>query len=130
LQRIFGISATHSPTDPEAWTFSDGKIVVDLERVPELVDPGRGIRLEAKGLPERVLLVHGVDGRYYAFRNRCGHGGRRLDPDPDEPTLPCCSLGRTTYDYTGRILDGPAKTPVTPCRVDLGTGGLIIPLWD
>lgn len=128
FQRIFGIPATRSPADPASWSFSDGKIVVDLGRVPELTDRGSGVRLEGNGLPERVLLLHGVDGCHYAFRNRCGHGGRRLDGDPNEPILRCCSMGRTTYDYTGKILDGPAKNPVTLCRVESEAGKLIIHL--
>jgi nitrite reductase/ring-hydroxylating ferredoxin subunit len=109
FQRLFGISATQLPKDKGCWTYSNGKVVVDLDRAPELSEPGGAIRLEGKSLPDRVLLIHGEDGNYHAFRNRCGHMGRRLDPVPETQTVQCCSVSKSTYDYDGNILFGPAK---------------------
>ncbi|NLI80610.1 MAG: Rieske 2Fe-2S domain-containing protein [Deltaproteobacteria bacterium] len=112
FQRLFGIPATQPPSDPGCWEFSHPTIVVHLDRAPELSVRGRAVRLEGKGLPERVLLVHGEDGRYHAFQNRCRHMGRRLDPVADTETVQCCSVGKSTYGYDGRVLHGPASSPL------------------
>jgi nitrite reductase/ring-hydroxylating ferredoxin subunit len=120
VQRILGIPATRPPADGGCWTYANGEIVVDLSRAPELSGLGSGVRIESDDLPERVLLVHGVDGTYRAYRNRCGHGGRRVDPCSGEPNVQCCSVGKATYDYSGTIIEGPAKEPlvVYPVEVD------------
>jgi nitrite reductase/ring-hydroxylating ferredoxin subunit len=126
FQRVFGIPATTLLENASAWSFSDNTIVIDLDRVPELKNPGSGIRLEGNRLPERILVVHGNDDAYHAYRNRCGHGGRRLDPVPDDTTIQCCSVGKTTCDYTGRVLSGSAKKPTQVYRVDAKAGKLTI----
>jgi nitrite reductase/ring-hydroxylating ferredoxin subunit len=128
FQRILGLSATAPPADEGCWTFSDGKIEIDLSRVPELSGPGKAIRLEKKHLPERVLIVHGDDGQFHAFRNRCKHMGRRLDPVPGTQTVQCCSVNKTTYDYEGHILFGPAKNPLEVRQVKIENRKLVVTL--
>ncbi len=128
LQRLFGIPATKIPRDPECWTYTNGKLVIDLDRAFELAKPGGAIRLEGKNLPERVLVVHGDDDKFYAFRNRCRHMGRRLDPVPGTSTVQCCSVGKTTYAYDGKVLYGSAKEPVNTFELHIDDGKMIITL--
>lgn len=77
FERILGICATTLPVDSECWTFSDGKIEIDLSLAPDISKIGRVIRLEKKNLSERVLVIRGDDDTYFAFRNKCTHMGRR-----------------------------------------------------
>ncbi len=128
FQRLLGISATKLPSDEGCWTFEDGKIVVDLARAPELAGRSVGLRLEKRGLPERVLVIQGDDGQYYAFRNRCTHGKRRLDPVPGARLVQCCSVGISTFDYAGRNLSGPAKEALRTYPVTVKDGKLFIAL--
>lgn len=126
LQRLFGISATKPPADLGCWSYGAGKVLVDLRRAPELSQPGGAIRLEGKNLPERVLVVHGDDGNYYAFRNRCKHMGRRLDPVPATGTVQCCSVSKSTYGYDGGVVYGPAKEAVATFKTEVQDGQLVI----
>ncbi|HDZ91071.1 MAG: Rieske 2Fe-2S domain-containing protein [Deltaproteobacteria bacterium] len=127
FQRLFGICATRKPSHEACWTFEEGKILLDLGRTPELAVPGGAVRLEKnKGLPERVLIVHGDDGAFHAFRNRCSHAGRRLDPVPGMEQVQCCSIGRSTFDHEGTRLSGSAKGPVKTYGVRLEQGRLIV----
>lgn len=128
LQRLFGISATKGPADQGCWTYADGKLRLELRRAPELAQPGGAIRLEGKNLPDRILVIRGDDGNYHAFRNRCQHMGRRLDPVPGTPTVQCCSLHKTTYAYDGQVLSGPAKEAVGTFETQMTDGELIITL--
>jgi nitrite reductase/ring-hydroxylating ferredoxin subunit len=113
FQRIFGRCATPEPADTECWTCDGERIEIDLNRAPELASPGGAIRLEKKGLAERVLVVHGEDGAYHAFQNRCRHAGRRLDPVPGTETVQCCSVNKSTYGYDGQPVYGPVRGGVT-----------------
>ena len=126
IQRLFGICATKPPADDGAWTFQDKKVIVDLGRIPELSETNSAVRLEKKGVPFRLILIHGDDGRYHALKNRCTHVGRRLDPVPGTQQVQCCSIGRSTYDYSGKVLSGTAKGPVDAYTVHMEDGRLEI----
>jgi len=129
FQRLFGLPATSKPLDPQCWTFSDGKIMIDLKRAPELETVGGALRLEGGGLPRRVLLIRGDDGAFYAFHNRCSHvGHRRLDAVPGTGTVQCCSVGKSTYTYDGRKIFGPTPDPIEIFAVKLEGERLIISL--
>jgi nitrite reductase/ring-hydroxylating ferredoxin subunit len=127
FQRLLGIPATGKPEDEGCWTYSGGKIEVDLSRTPELSAKGGSIRLEGANLPGRILVIHGEDDAYHAFSNRCQHiGRRRLDPVPGTSTVQCCSVSKSTYDYRGNPLHGPARKPVKVFDVEVEDGKLII----
>jgi nitrite reductase/ring-hydroxylating ferredoxin subunit len=99
-------------------------VTVDLARAPELAEPGGAMRLEGAPLSgdplgERLLVVHGLDGQYHAYRNRCTHAGRRLDPNASTPTVRCCSVGQSLFGYDGRLITGPASGNLTVYPVEL-----------
>jgi len=56
-----------------------------------------------------ILVIYGIDGQYHAFRNKCSYIGRRIDPVVGTATIRCCGLFRSTFDYTGNSMSGPAK---------------------
>ena len=128
FQRLFGICATAEPQNGSCWNYADGKITIDLSLAPELEKPGSGIRIESKDCPERVLVVYGDDCQFYAFQNKCQHAGRRMDPVPGERAVQCCSIGKSTYDYEGKVISGRPKGPITAYPVTMTDGKLTIAL--
>ena len=68
LKRLFGVCETTPPTSSDCWNLSDGKVEIQLDRAPELANKGGAIRLEGKGTPEKVLVIHGYDGEFHAFK--------------------------------------------------------------
>lgn len=118
IKRIFGFCKTKKPIDPGCWKYSNGTIEIEWARVPELQKPAGAIRLEGRGLPERILLIYGIDGQFHAFRNRCPYYGRRLDPVPGTATVRCCGLSMSTFDYTGKAMSGSEKETLKPFRVE------------
>ena len=129
FKRIFGICSTKPPADPDCWSYDDGRLVVDLARATELNDPGGAIRLEGSRLPQRVLIVHGTDGQWYALPNRCSHiGHRRLDPVPGENVVQCCSVGKSVFDYQGNRLSGSAQQSIQPFEVEIENEKLTVHL--
>jgi nitrite reductase/ring-hydroxylating ferredoxin subunit len=129
FQRLFGIPATPKPRLPGCWSYADGRVLIDLEKAPELARPGGALRLEGGGLPIRVLVIHGQDGAFHAFHNRCTHfGHRRLDPVPGTATIQCCSVNKSTYAYDGPRLFGPAPGPATVLPVEMEGDRLVVRL--
>jgi nitrite reductase/ring-hydroxylating ferredoxin subunit len=127
FQRIFGLPATQKPLDPQCWSFSDGKIMIDLKRATELKKPGGALRLEGGGLPMRVLVMRGDDGKFHAIHNRCTHiGHRRFDPVLGTGSIQCCSVGKSTYTYDGRKIYGPPTGPIKTFKVEVDGDRLIV----
>lgn len=96
----------------DAWAFSDGVLSIELNRVPALAETASAVRVEDEALPERVLVIHAHDGDFYAYRNACSHGGRRVDLQ-DDGTLKCTSFGESRYEADGAVISGPAPEPLT-----------------
>ncbi len=126
LKRILGICQTRPPSDGDCWTIQDGTVEIDLARAAELIPKGGAIRLEGEGLPERLLIVHGDDDQMYAFRNKCMHAGRRLDPLAGAAQVQCCSVGHSTWTYDGKRVSGSAKEPLTGFPVDRVDDKLVV----
>lgn len=114
MQRLAGTCVTDKPVNDNCWRVRGGKVEITLKDTPELTKPSGALRLEGKGLDKRILIVHGEDGEFYAFPNHCTHTGRRLDPMPGEPMLQCCGLGKSTFDYNGKVLYGTGSTAIHP----------------
>lgn len=108
LKRLLCIAVSPQPGDAACYAISKDTVEIDLTRAPELTAPGGALRLEDSKLADRILVVHGLDGRFRAFRNRCACGGFRIDPVPGEQKVRCCTLMQSTYDYTGKRLSGTA----------------------
>ena len=126
FNRLFGKPATGEPQDPDCWRYEENNIIIDLGKAQELSKPGGAIRLEDIKIPQRVVVIHGDDGKFHAFQNKCQHAGRRIDPVPGALTVQCCSVNKVTYDYNGKVLKGPAKEPLKVFPVELKEEELII----
>lgn len=130
FSRLFGICQTKPPADNGCWRYAGGRVELDLGRAKELSQPGGAVRLEGYGLPRKVLLVHGTDGEIHALENKCAHAGRRLDPLPGKAQVECCSVGKSTYDYDGKLISGSASQGVTVFPVAREGQKLIVDLAE
>ncbi|GAB6096917.1 hypothetical protein JCM14469_31700 [Desulfatiferula olefinivorans] len=131
FKKIFGICDTRGPADDGCWSLSGGEIQVGMKRAGEILRPGGAIRLEGKGLEAPILLFHGLDGTFYALKNRCTHiGGRRIDPTAERDRVRCCSVMGSVFNYQGDVISGPARKPLTRYPVRVDNARLIISLTE
>lgn len=126
LQRVFGRSASAKPADPGCWSIHQNKILVELDRAPELRSPGGAIRIESDDLPHRVLVFVGEDGGIRALCNECPHGKRRVDPVPGKQHVQCCSVGRSIYTYDGALVQGSAEHGIPTYKTEQSERWLIV----
>ena len=129
IKSVLGICETKL-LDQELWSIEQSNVVrVKLSQMPEPCQKGGGVYLKGQGLHKPILLVRTEDDQYLAFTNRCTHWGhRKLDPVPGQRILRCCSIGRSTFDYEGKKISGPAKDPLTRSEVELSEGDLLVKL--
>lgn len=128
IKRILGTSQTKKPGDEQCWTYSNGKIEVEWARTPELRKPCGAIRLEGPMLPERLLVIYGMDGQFHAYKNTCTDMSRRLEPVPGKAAVRCCCLFRSIFDYTGHVMSGPAKESLKTYLIEAHKCKMIIRL--
>ena len=128
FQRLLGRPATPEPADPGCWEYNDGRVLIDLDRAGELAKAGGSIRLEGRNLPQRILVIKDDNGRFGAYHNCCGHGGRRLDLLPGSGAIQCCSLGKTTHDLDGKVLSGPSEKDMVRFSVSVENNRLTVNL--
>ena len=126
FQRLMGRPLTQLPANNDFWSYENGQITLELSKAPDLSTPSGAVRLEGKGLPKNILVVFGEDQQYHAFQNKCTHGGRCLDPIPGTQTVQCCSLGKSTFDYSGKLISGSAQTDIEVLDVQRENGELRI----
>ncbi|MBZ0264803.1 Rieske 2Fe-2S domain-containing protein [bacterium] len=119
FQRFAGKPATKLPKSNDCWSFKGNKLTIDLAKFPDLSIKGTALRCEGEDLTDPVLVIHGDDGKFHAFRNKCTHGERRMDPVPGGFTVQCCSVGKSTFDYDGHVLKGSADKPIIVYPVEL-----------
>jgi len=127
FQRIMGKPATPLPENNDFWSCRDGKITIDLSKTPALDAKSGAIRIEGE-IPAKLLVVHGEDGEFHVFENKCSHGARCVDPVPGTQTVQCCSVNTSTYDYQGNVIFGPANAPLTVHPFVVEDGKLVIKL--
>jgi nitrite reductase/ring-hydroxylating ferredoxin subunit len=128
FRRLFGICVTPTPGDQDCWSVEGNRVVIQRNRAPELSQAGGAIRLEGKGLTNRLLVLHGVDGKLHAYSNRCTCAGWRIDPVAGEEKVRCCTMGASTFDYSGKRLSGSGKTDLQAYPVETGTDTLVVNL--
>lgn len=125
IKAIFGICETRK-LDDGFWQLDGDMVKVKLDQVPELAEKGGAVYLKGGGLNDPVLVIKNEDGNILALKNKCTHGGRKIDPVPGEKKLKCCSIGHSTFDSEGNILSGPAKGPLTIYKVTKDGDSLVI----
>ncbi len=129
FQRVLGFPATSKPADKTCWHYADGCLIIDLTKAPELSEIGGALHFEGRDLPKRVLVIFGETKKFHAFHNRCSHSAhRRLDLVAGTAKVQCCSMGKSTYDYSGKRVFGPARDPIKVFPVTHKENRLIIQL--
>jgi nitrite reductase/ring-hydroxylating ferredoxin subunit len=126
FDRIRGVTHTPLLENPDAWAFTDGTLTLALDQVPDLVELNSAVRLEDDAVPEPLLIVHGADGGYYVFVNRCTHAKRKIDLSDGQ--LKCTSISSAEYDYSGAVLSGPTDEALTTYTVAQDGDLLVITL--
>ena len=116
FKAIFGICKTKK-LDNKLWHLDGSKVKINLDKVPDLSQNDGAVYLKEGGLEDPVLVVRNSDNEFMALKNKCTHGGRKIDPVPGENKLKCCSIGHSIFDKKGNVISGSAEGPLTIYKV-------------
>lgn len=125
FKALLGICDTPQPEE-STWEVKNGEALVDIVSIPQLGKDGGAVYLSGKGLTNPVLILRTGENAYNAYRSKCAHMGRKIDPIPGENKLRCCSIAHSTYDYDGKVLGGLAKDNLVKYETEIKEGKLVI----
>ena len=109
----FGVSTTLKAA--EGSFFLEGKtLILDLSKNITLKTPGGLIKLSVinNKVITKIMVLCSDRGVYKAVPNKCTHGGMELEYKHSEKIIRCVSFGKSEFDLTGKVLKGPAPTPL------------------
>jgi len=103
--------------EPDVPDGQDGRFAVGK---PETIPLGTVLVLRAR----KVYVVHSPAG-FYALSAVCTHLGciTRHEPGDDRIACPCHG---SAFDLAGRVVNGPAPSPLVRLRVTLERGALVV----
>jgi Rieske Fe-S protein len=103
-------------------TSIDGTVELALAQYPELTEPGGSLRILADDAVNPVyVLAHG-DGTFTALSPICTHLGCTVEIEGARLVCPCHG---STYDRSGRVLQGPAPLPLTRYQTRMSPNGVL-----
>ena len=94
------------PAPAGSFSTVPGRIVVDLQKAPELRRTGAAVSVVDEARKLNLILIHADRGHYVAMDRSCTHNGAQCTYDPKRRTLQCTSLNHAEYDLRGTLLHG------------------------
>jgi cytochrome b6-f complex iron-sulfur subunit len=73
-----------------------------------------------------ALLIHNEDGELHAFKAICTHLGCTVQFRDDKQCIYCACHGGQYDAHTGKNIAGPPPKPLTPLRVEVVEGKIIV----
>ena len=125
----FGISNTLKAAEG-SFVLEGKSLILDLSKNIILKTPGNSIKLSIidNKIITKIMVICSDLGIYKAVPNKCTHGGMELEYKPAEKIIRCVSFGKSAFDLTGKVLKGPAPTPLTIYPVSVKADKIFITL--
>lgn len=114
--------------EPDALTFEERAVTVNLAQAPSLSEVGDAAFLVNPERQVELIVVHAAPDRYVALSRACTHGGQVLSYARKRGALVCNNYNHSIFDLEGKVVKGPAASPLTSYPVALKSGQLEISL--
>lgn len=116
--------------DSDAYSIEGNRVVVVLDKAPELAEVGGSVTIVDDNLPNYLIIARAEETDYVVASSQCSHRGMALGYDHDAKCFRCSSAGKSTFKLDGSVVKGPAEKPLKIYRSSLEQGLLIINLSD
>lgn len=100
----------------------NGVVRLDVGEHPGLAGPDGFLRVQPAGFANPVYLLTVADGGYVALSPICTHQGCTVGVQGARLVCPCHG---STYDRRGRVLRGPAPSPLRSFPVETEPDGTL-----
>jgi len=115
--------------DGDAYSVEEDKMIVKLDRVPELSKVGGAASIMHDSERISVIIARLDNSDYVVASNQCTHRERPMGYDSETRQL-VCSSGKSKFMLDGSIVRGPAERPLHIYGWSLNQNNLIIDLLN
>ena len=129
---VFGCTQAvqSQPLNEEDYSIEKEKVIISLDKVPELSTTGGWINIISDDLPCALIIAKADDGdNYVVASNHCTHKGKSLNYDPKDKLFRC-SGGKGRFNIDGTVAGGPPEKPLKIYSYTIENGNLIINFSD
>jgi len=114
--------------EPESLAIGKGTLTVDLTKAGCLAEEGSAADIINTERSIGLVVVHAGKDEFYALSRLCTHANRTLSYIRSRRVLMCTNANHSIFDLKGRIVKGPAESPLISYPTHLKDGKLVIRL--
>jgi hypothetical protein len=94
--------------DPASVKYEDSRMLIDLDRAPDLREVGSSANLIDEGRKLDLIIVHFEHARFCTLAGLCTHYPRPLTYLPKRRLLQCNNFNHSIFGLDGSVVKGPA----------------------
>jgi len=104
------------------------RLVIDLAKTPSLATAGSAAQVSLAGRSLKLVVVRPEADQYHALSAECTHAGRPLGYVHKRKVLQYANFGHSVFCLAGRVIKGPAPSPLKQYPVTCREGRLEVDL--
>lgn len=102
----------HPPAYAIEETSRNVEIVINTEKVPELLNEGRAVKVIDPRLKDSIIIANTGGKGFAALSIACPHNGFEVEYIHDQKIFKCISVSRAEFARDGEVLNGPPRKPL------------------
>ena len=116
----------HPPVYEIAALDSSLEIIIDTEKVPELLTEGNAVKIIDSQMKDSIIIANTGNNVFVALSIACTHNGFEVEYKHDKKVFKCISLNRAEFSCEGHVIDGPTDKNLNAYPVRLQNQKLIV----
>jgi Rieske Fe-S protein len=116
--------------EPESLTIGEDCLTVDLRKARSLSGVGNAAWIADEGRSLKLIIVHADPDEYSVLSGLCTHGGQTISYNRHRRLLQCNNFNHSNFDLSGRVVKGPAETPLASYPVRVAGETLVVMLKE
>ena len=128
------LAATTRPSDccntpdlePESYTISTDRIVVDISKAASLAEPGFAAFISYPDRDIELIVVRSDVDSFAVLSRFCTHGRQVLSYNQKRGLLQCNNYNHSLFELNGKVFKGPAAKPLASFQTEFSDGTLTI----
>lgn len=116
--------------EPESLTIGEDYLTVDLTKARSLSGVGNAAWITDESRALKLIVVHADAEEYFVLSRLCTHGGQTISYNRRRRLLQCNNFNHSNFDLSGRVVKGPAETPLASYPVRVAGETLVVMLKE
>ncbi|HSW00887.1 MAG TPA: Rieske 2Fe-2S domain-containing protein [Sedimentisphaerales bacterium] len=112
--------------EAESLTVNEDHLAIDLTKAVSLGDVGNAAWITHEGKGLKLIVVRSGKDEYCVLSRLCTHGGQTVSYNRKRRLLQCNNYNHSNFGLDGRVVKGPAPTPLKSYAVTRVENTLVV----